>query len=36
MLSGKAHVGEHVGLVHQGGRLGDLGSELIGDAPPTR
>jgi hypothetical protein len=36
MLSGEAHAGEHVGLglVHQGSELGDLGSQLIGDAPP--
>jgi hypothetical protein len=36
MLGGEAHVGQDVGLgiVHQGGKLGDAGPELIGDLPP--
>ena len=36
MLGGDAHVGEHVGLglVHQGGELGDLRSELVSDTAP--
>jgi hypothetical protein len=36
VLGREAHVGEHVGLglVHQGGQLGDLGPELVGDAAP--
>ena len=35
---GEAHVGEHVGLglVHEGGELGQLGAELIGDLAPLR
>ena len=35
--AGKRHVGEHVGLglVHQGGELGQLGPELVGDAGAT-
>ena len=36
VLGREAHVGQHVGLglVHQGGELGDLGPELVGDAAP--
>src|SRR5271165_32094 len=36
VLGGKAHVGEDVilGFVHEGGELGELGSELIGDPAP--
>jgi hypothetical protein len=36
MRGREGHVGEHVGLdlVHKGGELGDLGSELIGDLAP--
>jgi hypothetical protein len=38
MIGGKAHVGEHVvlGLVHEGGELGQLGPELVGDPAPLR
>ena len=36
MLPGEGHVGEHVmlGLVHDGGELGDLGPDLVGDRAP--
>ena len=36
VLPGEAHVGEDVvlGFVHQGGELGDLGPELVGDLTP--
>ncbi len=38
MVSGKVHVGEHavLGLVHEGGELGQLGPELAGDPAPLR
>ena len=38
VLRREAHVGEHIGLglVHQGGELGHLGPELVGDAAPLR
>jgi hypothetical protein len=34
--SGEAHVGQHVvlDLVHEGGELGHLGAELVGDLAP--
>jgi hypothetical protein len=33
---GEADIGQHVGfdLVHEGGELGDLGAELVGDLAP--
>ena len=36
VLDGEAHVGEHIGLgvVHQGGKLGDAGPRLVGDLAP--
>ena len=36
MLGGESHVGEHVGLgfIQEGGELGQLGSQLIGDLAP--
>ena len=36
VVFGEAHKSQHVGfgLVHQGGQLGDLGSDLIGDLTP--
>ena len=36
VLGREGHVGEHVGLglVHEGGELGHLGPELVGDAAP--
>ena len=36
MLLGEGHVGQHVGLrvVHDGGELGDLRADLVGDRAP--
>jgi hypothetical protein len=36
MLPGESHVGQHVGLglVHDGGELGHLGADLVGDGAP--
>jgi len=36
MLPGEGHVGQHVGLglVHDGGELGHLGADLVGNGPP--
>ena len=36
VLSGKGHVGQHVGLalVHQGRELWPAGAQLVGDVPP--
>ena len=33
---GKGHVGQHVGLclINDGGELGNLGADLVGDGPP--
>jgi len=38
MLLGKSHVGEHIvlGRVHDGGELGDLRPDLIGDGAPLQ
>lgn len=36
MLGGEAHLGQHVrfGVIHEGGELGYLRPELVGDAAP--